>query len=157
MFNRKMLGTFLAGFVLGIAATFLARPFLGERLPEAVSGRREAIRGLVTAKQRDADRLLLTIVTSTGASLATFNKQVSEIDLLVDEGDTVTLALRGYQPFLQDPEITGVNKPSLGGRPEVAPPEAALPDTLPASELPEVDTLEATDTLGKTSASRWYD
>jgi hypothetical protein len=48
---------------------------------------------------------------------------VPEIDLLIDQGDSVTLALSQYKPFLEDPTIAAVQKP----RPGLAPGEAAPP------------------------------
>ncbi len=161
MFSRKTAITALVGFVLGIITAIVARPYLGQNLQEAVSGKRESVSGLVTAKQRQGDRLLLTIVTRDGASLATFEKMADEINLLVEEGDTVALGLRGgYEPFLQDPDIRGVRKPPFHGGPVAAEPDtaAAVPDTAPATEGLEGDTLGAKpDTLNPAPASRWYD
>ncbi len=143
---RRTIITFLIGVVAGILLVVLARPFLTERLPEAVGGTRASVEGLVTAKQREGDRLLLTIVTRNGASLATFAKKVNEIDLLVEEGDTVGLALAGYRPFLEDPDITRVAKP--GVFPE-EPAPAEEPD-LP----PVVGDTTAADSVEETGA-RW--
>ncbi len=161
MFSRKTAITALVGFVLGIITAIVARPYLGQNLQEAVSGKRESVAGLVTVKQRQGDRLLLTIVTRDGASLATFQKMADEINLLVEEGDTVALGLRGgYEPFLQDPDIRGVRKPPFRGGPATVQPDtaAAGPDTLPGMEMPETDTLlTKPDTVNGRPASRWYD
>ncbi|MBI2369318.1 MAG: hypothetical protein HYV08_03620 [Deltaproteobacteria bacterium] len=67
------------------------------------------------AKQREEDRLLLTVLTPRGAILATFRQKVAEIDLLVDVGDTLTLGLPRYEPFLADPRIERVRKESGSG------------------------------------------
>ncbi len=161
MFTRKTAITLLVGFVLGIITAIVARPYLGRNLEEAVSGRRESVAGLVTAKQRQGDRLLLTIDTRDGASLATFQKMADEINLLIEEGDTVALGLRGgYEPFLQDPDIRGVRKPPFrGGQPAAEPDTAAaVPDTLPGMEPPGADTMQTpADTANRVPASRWYD
>ncbi len=161
MFSRKTAITALVGFVLGIITAIVARPYLGQNLQEAVSGKRESVSGLVTVKQRQGERLLLTIVTRDGASLATFEKMADEINLLVEEGDTVALGLRGgYEPFLQDPDIRGVRKPPFHGGPAAAAPDtaAATPDTLSGVARPETDTLQLKpDTLNGTASSRWYD
>ncbi len=162
MFTRKTAITLLVGFVLGVLTAIVARPYLGRNLEEAVSGRRESVAGLVTVKQRQGDRLLLTIVTRDGASLATFEKMAAEINLLVEEGDTVALGLRGgYEPFLQDPDIRGVRKPPFhGGRPAAPDTTAALPDTLPGMEPTGSDMMPTPtppDTANGKPASRWYD
>lgn len=149
---------FIIGFVLGAVVMVLARPFLSSRLPEAVGGKRESLEGPVAAKQLKGDRLLLTIVTPAGAILGTFKKRVEEIDLLVETGDTIALTISGYQPFLDDPEITRVAKPTARSMPremepgamEPAPDSLAQPDTLGNG-------FETGDTLKKVPASRWYD
>ena len=147
---------FVVGFVLGIVAAIVARPFLGERLPEAVGGKREAVAGPVAAKQMQDDRLLLTIVTPSGAILGTFKKKIEEINLLVETGDTVALTIPGYQPFLEDPEITRVAKPTGVTRRESSepPPMDAMPDS--AAEPDSLQNREEGDSLKSEQASRWY-
>jgi len=147
---------FVIGFVLGIVGAVVARPFLGERLPQAVGGKRQAVEGPVAAKQMQDDRLLLTIVTPSGAILATFTKKVEEINLLVETGDTVGLTIPGYQPFLDDPEITRVAKPTEGmQRPSAQPPQMGqVPDSIAASD--SLQSLEEADSLKSEQASRWY-
>jgi len=147
---------FVIGFVLGIVGAVVARPFLGERLPEAVGGKREAVEGPVAAKQMQDDRLLLTIVTPSGAILGTFTKKIDEINLLVETGDTVALTIPGYQPFLDDPEITRVAKP-IGGmhmRSPEPPPMGQMPDSI--AEADSLQSLEESDSLKSEQASRWY-
>ena len=156
MFKRQTLVSFVVGLIIGIVAALVARPFLGERLPEAVTGKRQLVAGVVAAKQRDGDRLLLTVNTQLGATLVTFQKRVAEISLLVERGDSVTLALGSYQPFLEDPQITRVAK-AMAGR---APADSAgvEADMLPA----EADSLAA-DSLAQPGdsaaapAAKWYD
>jgi hypothetical protein len=149
MLNRKIIVTFLTGLIIGFALPFVVRPFLGDRLPQAVGGRRQSVEGLVTAKQREADRLLITIVAPEGATLVTFTERVPEIDLLVDAGDRVTLTMSRYEPFLEDPNITRVAKPDAAALAE----PAATPDTIPA--LP--DTLAERDSVpADSAASPWY-
>jgi len=147
---------FVIGFVLGIVAVFVAQPFLGERLPEAVGGKRQAVAGPVTAKQRQGDRLLLTINTSAGAILGTFTKKVDEINLLVERGDTVTLTVGGYQPFLENPEITRVGKPMGIAAIEGAGPDTTDIVTADSLGLP-ADTLQKADSATSEQTSRWYD
>jgi len=151
--NRKLVVTFLVGLVLGAVGMLIGQPFLGRSLPEAVRGKQQTVSGPVTAKRLDGERLLLTVVTPEGATLATFTRRVNEIELLVEPGDTVTLAMPDYDPFLSDPEITRVMKP--GGRqlaPESQPPREAQADTATAHEEvvapPDTTGRALVDTLG---------
>jgi hypothetical protein len=147
---------FVIGFLIGAAAVVIARPFLGERLPEAVGGRRESVAGPVAAKQQQGDRLLLTINTPAGAILGTFTRKVDEINLLVEKGDTVTLTIPGYEPFLENPEITRVSKPTGFAAFESAEPDSTAVETGDSLGLP-VDSLQKADSVASEQASRWYD
>jgi len=102
--------TFLVGLALGITGTVLGPRLLEPYLPSAIRGDLEGIEGAVMSKQRKGDRLLLTVQTSEGAILATFKKKLMEIDLLVAEGDMLTLARTGYRAFMKDPAIGRVRK-----------------------------------------------
>lgn len=112
--RRRRWPWFVAGLVLGVvAAAFvpdLARPYL----PGVLRGGGEEVRGPVLAKRVEADRLLLTVDTERGALLAVVRRRVAEIDLLVEEGDSVTLSVDAYTPLVEDPVISAVRKP--GGR-----------------------------------------
>lgn len=102
--------TFFVGLVLGITGTVLGPRLLEPYLPSAIRGDREGIEGAVMSKQRKGDRLLLTVQTSEGTILATFKKKLTEIDLLIAEGDMLTLARTGYRAFMEDPAIGRVRK-----------------------------------------------
>ncbi len=102
--------TFLLGLVLGITGTILGPRLVEPYLPAAIRGDLEGIEGKVMSKQRKGDRLLYTVQTSEGAILATFRKKLTEIDLLVAEGDMLTLARTGYRAFMDDPAIGRVRK-----------------------------------------------
>jgi len=105
----------LMGVALGVSGTILAPGLVGPYLPAAVLGKAELVDGEVVRKQREPDRLLLTILTGQGAVLVTFKQRMAEIDLLVEQGDTLTLALRRYEPFVTDPAIKRVQKPKRAG------------------------------------------
>ncbi len=125
----------LLGFLLGLAVGFLA-PRLWDRLaPPALRG--EPTVGTVESKRWEGERLLLTVVTDSGALLATFTQRVAEIDLLVDPGDTVGLALRGYRPFVDDPTIERVVKRVAEDVGTPALPGATAPPPPPAGEAVE--------------------
>jgi hypothetical protein len=110
--------SFALGLALGIAATVLGPRLTNRYLPDVVRGKAEPVPGVVVEKQREQDRLLLTLVSDRGAILATFRRKVAEISLLVEKGDRVTLALHGYQPFVDDPRIERVEKPKPEGTAE---------------------------------------
>lgn len=108
---------FLIGLALGVALVVMGPRVAGPYLPDVLRGRLEFVEGEVTRKQREPDRLMLTVVTPRGATLATFKKRIREVDLLIAEGDSVTLGLRRVEPFVEDPAIQSVRKkmPAEGG------------------------------------------
>lgn len=108
----------LAGLVLGIAGTVLLPPLLRPYLPDSFQGQSEQVIGPVLGEQREGERLLLTIQAEQGAMLATFTERVPEIDLLVGPGDTVTLGVPRYQPFVENPSFEGVKK--VGAVPDMS-------------------------------------
>jgi len=101
---------FLLGLALGAVLVAFGPGVAGPYLPEALRGKVESIEGEVTRKLREPDRLLLTVVTPRGAILATFKTKISEVDLLISEGDALTLGLRRFEPFVEDPAIQNVRK-----------------------------------------------
>ena len=115
---------FLAALGLGVIGTVFAPRVLGPYLPRAIRGMAEPVEGTVVAKQREPERLLLTILTPQGALLATFKEKVAETTLLVEVGDSVTLALRAYEPFVENPVITKVIKQGAEGTNEPSAPSA---------------------------------
>lgn len=129
----------VAGIVLGVAAALLVPRFVTPYLPAPFRAGELRVQGPVLAEQQEEDRLLLTVETEQGAILATFRQQVSEIALLVDEGDTVTLGVREYRPFVRDPTLVGVYKgrPPDGARGTNAAPETdSRQDTMSQARPP---------------------
>lgn len=104
----------LVGTAVGVAGTLFLPSLVAPYLPTALRPDHQEVRGLVLEKSREADRLLLTVESERGAMLATFAEQVAELDLLVTQGDSVTLSLGAYRPFVDDPSVTGVRK-NAGG------------------------------------------
>lgn len=127
----------LIGLALGVAGSLVTPKVARRYLPEAIVGTAEGVDGTVLAKNREADRLLLTVGTDHGAVLITFRKKVAEIALLVEPGDTVTLGLPRYEPFVEDPAIRRVRKrkpgrppdAEAGSAPPVSPGEGVSADT----------------------------
>ena len=103
------------GIVLGLTIPKFLSPSLSPYLPSALHDQVEAVEGQVVRKAREEGRLLLTVSTPRGALLATFTKQISEIDLLVEEGDSIRLGLSHYEPFVKDPQLKSVMKPDMMG------------------------------------------
>jgi hypothetical protein len=101
---------FLIGLGIGAAAVVMGPRVAGPYLPDVLWGKLEPVDGSVTRKQREPDRLLITVVTERGAILATFKRRIAEVDLLVAEGDALTLGLRRVEPFVDDPVIQSVRK-----------------------------------------------
>ncbi len=103
-------GSFVGGLVLGVVITIFAPRFMGPYLPANMGGGIDGIEGKVATKQKEADRLILTIHTAEGAILATFKEKITEIDILVATGDSITLARKNYKAFLENPGIGRVRK-----------------------------------------------
>lgn len=106
--GRRLAGTLVLGFVLGVAAAIAVPKLAGPRLPDAWRGERQLLPGVVRAKQLESDRLVLTVPTAEGTLLATFTEERADIDRLVQEGDSVTLRVRKYEPFVENPGIARV-------------------------------------------------
>ncbi|MDT8436544.1 MAG: hypothetical protein RRA92_07285 [Gemmatimonadota bacterium] len=115
----------LLGIVLGGAGTALLPGIVRPYLPAGLRGENVEVSGVVEAKSRDPDRLLLTIGGAAGAVLVTYTEKIAEIDLLVEPGDSVVLGVREYAPFVTDPSIRRVQKASEFERVERRRPAAA--------------------------------
>jgi hypothetical protein len=102
--------TFAAGIALGVGGTIYGPELLTPYLPELVQRKVAKIEGTVVVEKREGDHLLLTIQTQEGSILATFKEKVVETELLISEGDLITLVLRQYKPFVEDPVISRVRK-----------------------------------------------
>ncbi len=99
---------FLLGLGLGWAGPVLV-PQVTPYLSRIIPAKLESVVGVVVRKQREPDRLLLTISTEKGVLLATFKEKIEEIDLLIDHGYSVTIGLRDYSPFVENPTIERVH------------------------------------------------
>lgn len=100
----------LIGLALGVALVVIGPRVAGPYLSAVLRGQVEVVEGEVVRKRREPDRLLITVVTPRGAILVTFKKKIPEVDLLVAEGDALTLGLRRFEPFVEDPAIQSVRK-----------------------------------------------
>ena len=132
--------------------TLFLPPLVRPYLPDALLPRGEEVTGPVLGKQREApDRLLITLEAEQGAILATFTEQVAEIDLLVGVGDTVTLGVPEYQPFVENPRFEGIRKasaPAAGSPgPDASQPQSLEQQTPPDTSSPDTSSVSQ-DTTG---------
>lgn len=121
------------GFALGFSAEYLVPDIIPTNI-KMVEQKKVPVIGPVVSKERKKDSLLLTIDTDHGAMLATFNKKVDEINLLVSEGDTIELSPRRYEPFISNPKIKKVRK----GRSGFQTSQAELPTLHPQKGIIEM-------------------
>jgi len=111
----------LGGIVVGILGTIILPRLAAPYLPEVMRGEQQEVSGIVEAKSAEVDRLLLTVGSEAGAMLVTYTKNVAEIDLLIDVGDSVLLVVDEYAPFINDARIRRVIKSDESD--EAGPPE----------------------------------
>ena len=122
-----LLGTFLVGVAVGIGAANRGPALIAPYVPKAVSGVGKQIEGQVVRKQRDGNRLLVKITTAQGPMLVTFTQKAADLDVLLDNGDTVTLGAPGYATFVDDPIVDHVK--AAGRAPSPPPPTPSQPPT----------------------------
>ncbi len=104
-----LLGGFILGFLAAVIVDLVAPELLTPYTKQFVPATQfESIRGMVIKKERESNRLLMTLSTPKGVLLATFTQKIEEIDLLVAEGYATTIRLRAYSPFVQNPVVERV-------------------------------------------------
>ena len=129
----KRKSRFFPGLVIGVvvgAILAVVSPSWWQRLVPDTLFPGGVIESEVLGKSREDGRLLLKLQTEGGVLLATFTQKVEEIDLLVDQGDRVTLRSGGYEPFLPDPRVDRVTKPAAVS---LSPSTTTPPSTSPAT------------------------
>ena len=119
----------LGGIVVGVLGTVFLPRLADPYMPAALRGAQQEVAGIVEAKSAKEDRLLLTIGSEAGAMLITYSRNVAEIDLLIDVGDSVVLVVDEYAPFVDDAKIRRVMK-----RGDAADAGAGEPAPRPSSE-----------------------
>jgi hypothetical protein len=110
MHKKSGVAPFIFGLILGILCTIYLPKYVQPYLPAFMAGKQTVVKGTVTAKEKKADTLLLTVNTPDGALLATFRKKADEVNLLVNEKDDIQFILPKYLPFVNDPKIIRVVK-----------------------------------------------
>jgi hypothetical protein len=94
--------------ITGAIAAIVLPPLLQPHLPAALRGAEQELNGVVIAKGVEGGRLLITLSTPQGTTLATFTEETAKIDLLVRTGDTLALRVNDYGPFIENPRIARV-------------------------------------------------
>lgn len=107
---KAKLFLFLFGVLVGFLVAVLFRPLVQPMVGELLRDEADRTEGRVVGKRLQGKRLLLTVNAAEGTILATFEKRVEEIDMLVEEGDLVTLGVPRYEPFVADPPVLAVRK-----------------------------------------------
>jgi hypothetical protein len=138
--GRPLVLTFVLGTVAGVIGATVVPRIVSPYFPAGEDEQPELYPGVVRSKELEDDRLLLTLVTSRGTMLAIFTANLSEIGLLVERGDSLTLALREYSPFVTDPDIYRVGKSD----PSTAAPAPVVPEAAPAPHETGRDTASGT-------------
>ncbi|GBE02664.1 hypothetical protein BMS3Bbin06_00493 [bacterium BMS3Bbin06] len=106
--------TLILGIAIGISGYVIAPEFLNRYIPSSITKSKTVrLKGTVIAKGRKGASLLLTVNSPEGAMLVTFTRKVNEIELLVNKQDLIELSIKKYGPFIKDPRIIRVIKPSL--------------------------------------------
>lgn len=141
---------FCVGFGLGLSGPILATQYMEPFMPGFLKKPLHPLEGKVTHKQRDQDRLLMTVTTEDGTILATFRQQMAEIDLLVEEQDSITLNVRKYEPFVNDPLVLKVNKEVPRVQIPTPLPTSPPPSSMEQGHLPDSQ-LEAPPSTGESS------
>src|SRR5438045_8647802 len=123
-----LISTLIIGMALGFGVATKGSALLSAYLPKSLNGPGERIEGEVVRKQRDGNRLLVKITTTQGPALVTFTQKVADLDVLLDPGDTLTLASAGYATFIDDPVLERVQRRDA--------PKVSLPSAPSAQSAP---------------------
>lgn len=102
---KKILGVLLAGLALGGAGGWFGHQHFAPRLAGNVEGE-------VVSVRREGERLVVRLRSDDRTMLATFSERVDDIEQILGEGDTVTLARPsgGGGVFADEPRILEVRR-----------------------------------------------
>ncbi len=123
---------FILGLGLGLSGPIQASRYVDPYVPIFLKKTIQPFEGSVIHKQHQQDRLLISVTTQDRTILATFQQQVQEIDLLIEERDLVTLDVRQYEPFVNNPPLLRDTKQT-----DMTPANAAPPNSSIQSEPPQ--------------------
>ncbi|HMS83740.1 MAG TPA: hypothetical protein PKD12_08820 [Nitrospira sp.] len=121
-----LIGGLLLGFCSAVLVDRMAPELLAPYTQDLIpTDQMESVKGTVEKKQREANRLLLTLATPKGVLLATFSKKIDDLDLLIAEGYAVTIKLKSYSPFVENPKVERVDASTA--QPKSEPPSNLIP------------------------------
>jgi hypothetical protein len=140
MHKQSRIVPFIFGLALGVLCTIYLPKYVRPYLPESIVGKATIVKGTVVGKEKKGNALLVTVDTTQGSLLATFNKKVDEINMLVNDKDEVEFTLEKYAPFIDDPKITRVVKAQQAPAPEQA--QAPAPPAKPAGKSTQEGKLQ---------------
>jgi small basic protein len=112
-----VLAALIVGIALGVVGTLRLPSLAAPYLPASLVLPTRTVEAEVTKKLREPDRILLRLQVDHTLVLATFTRKVPEVDLLVQEGDTITVALPQNRTFVDDPVIHAVQHPAAAAAP----------------------------------------
>ena len=136
---------FVTGILVGVAAAIFVPRWVAPYLPSFLGGG-AGVEGEVVEKVSEPDRVLVKVATSEGLILATFTQNRKELDLLIRQGDSITLGLDGYQPLVENPEVARVIGSATSMEPARLPPPRLEE---PEGELEPAGSEETLDSSGE--------
>jgi hypothetical protein len=136
---------FVTGILVGVAAAIFVPRWVAPYLPSFLGGG-AGVEGEVVEKVSEPDRILVKVATADGLVLATFTQNLKELDLLIGQGDSITLGLDGYEPLVENPEVARVIGSATSGEPARLPPPRLEE---PEGELEPVGQEETLDSSGE--------
>jgi len=119
---------FVIGMIFGVAGALLAPRWAAPYLPDFLGGAMQ-VEGEVLEKLSEPDRILVKVSTPEGLILAAFTQNLKELDLLIEEGDSITLALDEYETLVANPPVERVVGSAADGDPVEPVPPAPVGET----------------------------
>jgi len=132
---------FLIGVGCGVVAAIWGPRWAAPYLPSFLGGA-TGVEGVVLEKVPEPERILVKVSTPDGLVLVTFTQNLEELDLLIGQGDSITLGLDGYETLVENPPVSRVVGSTTAGPTMTAP--APEPET-PGTEI-EVESENAEET-----------
>jgi hypothetical protein len=135
---------FVTGILVGVAATIFVPPWVAPYVPSFLGGK-AGVEGQVLDKVSEPDRVLVKVATADGLILATFTQNQKELDLLIRQGDSITLGLDGYVPLVENPEVARVVGSATSVEPARLPPPTLEEPAGEPERMGTEETLESGD------------
>ena len=134
---------FVVGILCGIAAAIFVPGWAAPYIPSFLGGT-TGVQGQVLDKVSETDRILVKVSTADGLILVTFTQNLKELDLLIGQGDSITLGLDGYEPLAENPAVSRVVGSNASGQPGAQPSRIEMQQET-EEEPPSMEEMEETD------------